>query len=141
MDTTFKLYALTAVVLFFKMGAVGVVQARARTAAGVFTNPEDARTFGKTEVAAEEAPAVRRAAKAFLNDLENIPIFLIIALVYTLMHCWQTGAVLYFGLFSVARISHTIMYLNAVQPWRTVSYAAGQLAAVLVALHVLIAIL
>src|SRR5713101_8410081 len=54
MDTAFKMFALTCVVLSFKMGAVGVIQARARTKSGLFTNPEDARTFGKAAAVAEE---------------------------------------------------------------------------------------
>ena len=39
--------------------------------------------FGGTAVP-QEVPAVQRADKAWLNDLENIPMFLILALVYAI---------------------------------------------------------
>ena len=66
--TLLGMYALTAIVLTLKMSAISVVQGRARAAAGVFVNPEDAKTFQASQ-GPEDAPAVKRASRAWLNDL------------------------------------------------------------------------
>ena len=66
-------YSLCVVVLFLKMFATSAYQGFYRLSRRVFLNPEDAQVFQKPP-AAEELPQVKRAAKAWLNDLENIPI-------------------------------------------------------------------
>jgi glutathione S-transferase len=55
------------------MAAIGVVQGRAQTSARVFVN-QRCKTFG-AQLAPEENPGVQRAARAWRNDLENMPIF------------------------------------------------------------------
>src|SRR5437763_696231 len=42
----------------------------------------------------------------------------------------RTGAVIYFGVFTVARYIHSVAYVAALQPWRTVSYVVGLLASI-----------
>ena len=121
-----RLYALTAIVLALKMSAISVVQGRARTAAKVFVNPEDAKMFAGNPAAGEVA-AVQRASRAWMNDLENIPMFLILALVYAIAGLSSTAFIVYCTVFTVARILHTIFYLNAMQPLRTIAYTVGAL--------------
>jgi uncharacterized MAPEG superfamily protein len=125
--TLLQIYALTAVLLALKMAAISVVQGRARTAAKKFLNPEDARALGG-EAVAEEVETVVRGGRAWRNDLENIPIFLILAWVYVAAGLSTTLFFIYCAVFVVARIVHTICYLNAVQPLRTISYSIGALA-------------
>jgi uncharacterized MAPEG superfamily protein len=125
--TLLQIYALTAIILTLKMSAISVVQGLARTRAKVFINPEDARTFG-TQTAAEEAPTVNRAARAWRNDLENIPIFLILGWIYVSAGLSTTPFVIYCVVFVIARILHTICYLNGVQPLRTISFVLGSVA-------------
>jgi uncharacterized MAPEG superfamily protein len=127
--TLLQIYALTTIILALKMAAVSVVQGRARTNAGAFTNPEDAKAFGGKEVV-EEAPKVRRAARAWLNDLENIPLFLILAWVYVAAGLSTRTFAIICVVFVLARIIHTIAYLNALQPWRTIGYIIGSIATV-----------
>jgi len=121
-----QMYAITAIVLALKMAAISIAQGRGRVSAGAFTNPEDAKTFG-TQLASAEAPAVERASKAWRNDLENIPIFLIIAWIYVYAGLSARAFVIYCVVFMIARIIHTICYLNAIQPWRTVAFTVGAL--------------
>jgi uncharacterized MAPEG superfamily protein len=121
-----RMYAITAIVLALKMAAISIAQGRARLSAGVFTNPEDAKSFG-AQLASAEAPAVDRASKAWRNDLENIPIFLIIAWIYVYAGLSASAFVIYCIVFMIARIAHTICYLNAIQPWRTVAFTVGAL--------------
>ncbi len=134
-----QMYALTAIVLAIKMAAISVVQGRARASAGVFTNPEDAKAFGAKE-ASEEAPAVQRASKAWRNDLENIPMFLIVAWVYVAAGLSAVPFVIYCLVFMVARIGHTIFYLNAIQPARTIAFMVGALVFLALIIHVLIGV-
>lgn len=141
MDLAFRAYTLAAVVLFFKMSAIGVVQGRARTGAKAFVNPEDAVLFGAAAPVGQEIAAVVRANNAFRNDLENIPIFLILALLYVLARCWPTGAVIYFSVFTLARIAHTIAYLNAMQPWRTIFFTIGAVVTLLICIHLLVTVI
>jgi uncharacterized MAPEG superfamily protein len=133
-----KLYALVTVILYFKMSAISIVQGVARTRAKAFALPEDAKLFGNVPPVTEEIPTVQRAARAWRNDLENIPIFLFLALIYVLSSpSLGTGAVIYFWVFVVARIAHTIFFLNAMQPWRTIAYTIGALATLALAINVI----
>jgi glutathione S-transferase len=124
MEPTLYWYSLSVVVLFFKMFVLSAYQGFYRLSRKVFVNPEDAHVFKKS-VAEEELPQVRRAAKAWLNDLENIPIFLGLGLVYVLVGASPKAASWLFPIFAIARIVHTLTYLLGLQPWRTVAYGVG----------------
>jgi glutathione S-transferase len=137
--TLLKMYTITAIVLTVKMVAISLVQGRARVAAGIFINGEDAATFAGTE-ASEEAPAVRRAARAWRNDLENIPIFLILAWIYVAAGLSVTAFVIYCLVFVACRILHTIFYLNAVQPLRTISFTVGAVTMLALMIHLFIGV-
>ena len=132
-----RIYAITAIVLALKMAAISVVQGRARLTTKVFVNPEDAREFGGA-AASEETPAVQRGAKAWRNDLENIPMFLILAWIYVAADLSIAAFAIYCGAFTVARIAHTICYLNSIQPWRTYAYTVGMLVTLALIIHLLI---
>ncbi len=123
----FRPFVLFSVLLILKMAAVGVATALSRRKAGVVLNPEDAGVVPGSHVANEEAPATLRAKRAHLNDLENIPGFLFLALLFTLTGCSALAGWAYFGVYFVARTLHTFFYLNAIQPWRTVVFFVGQL--------------
>jgi uncharacterized MAPEG superfamily protein len=139
--TEYQFYSLITVILFFKMLANSVVQGRARTGAKAFVTPEDARFFGASAPAADELPLVKRAAACWRNDLENIPIFLFLALIYVTLGCWPQGAFIYFTIFVIARILHTVTYLRGMQPARTIVYTLGLLVCVIMSIHILIAVL
>ena len=132
-----RFYALIAIILTLKMAAIGVVQGRARTTANKFVNPEDAKMFGAEQVA-QEVPGVQRAAKAWLNDLENIPIFLILAMVYVIAGLSARAFLVYGLVFTAARILHTFFYLKAVQPWLTIAYSVGALAMFALMIHLFV---
>jgi glutathione S-transferase len=132
-----RIYTITAVVLAFKMFANSFVQGRARAQAKVFGNPEDAAMFGG-RVEPQELPAVQRAAACWRNDLENIPIFLILAWIYVMGGLSVSVFEIYCIIFMIARIFHTFFYLNGVQPWRTVSYTIGALVTIALMINLLI---
>lgn len=111
-------------ILFFKMFAVSLHQGYHRIGKLTFKNPEDAGFVGKAP-ADEELPQVRRAAQVWLNDLENIPIFLALGIAYVLVNAAPSHAPWLFMTFTVARILHTLTYLLGLQPWRTIAYSVG----------------
>ena len=139
--TEYQFYALTTVILFFKMFAISIVQGIGRVNAKQFVTAEDARFFAHAAPAPDEAPIVKRAAMAWRNDLENIPIFLLLGLIYVTLGCWPEGAFIYFTLFVVARILHTIMFLLGLQPWRTIFFTFGLAVCIILATNILTAVL
>jgi len=134
-----RMYALTAIVLALKMSSIAIVQGRARLKAGVFVNPEDAHTF-HAEQAAEDAPMVLRGSRAWRNDLENIPMFLILAGIYVIAGLSTTAFVVYCLVFIAARIVHTVCYINGIQPMRTISFTIGAIAMLAMIIHLFIGV-
>lgn len=120
---------VTAIALTFKMAATAIFTAATRNKVKVTVNPEDAVQF-KIGAAAAEAPEVARAKRAHLNDLENILPFLALAIIFALAGGSAQAAWITFGIFTVARFSHTLCYVNELQPWRTASFFVGLLAEV-----------
>jgi uncharacterized membrane protein YecN with MAPEG domain len=141
MELAIQAYALTTVALFLKMFSTSAVQAMSRLGANTFVNPEDARYYGKTEAAAQETALVQRAQAVWRNDLENVPIFLFLGLVYLLARCWPLGAAIYFSSFVLARILHAIFYFQAMQPWRNLSYDLGIAVCFVMSAHIVVAVL
>jgi uncharacterized MAPEG superfamily protein len=118
---------LFSVLLVLKMGAVAFITSNERRKSRVVVNPEDTRVNPGSHAEPEEAPATLRVKRAHLNDVENIPAFLILALIFTLAGCSATAGWAYFGVYFTARTLHTIFYVKAVQPWRTAAFVLGQL--------------
>jgi glutathione S-transferase len=134
-----RMYAITAIVLALKMAVISIVQGRARVNARVFTNPEDAKAFGGQQASAE-VPMVERASKAWRNDLENIPIFMILAWIYVYAGLAAYAFVIYCIIFMIARVIHTICYLNAIQPGRTIAFTVGALAMLAMIIHLFVTV-
>lgn len=122
----FKPLALFSSLLVLKMFAVAFTTALTRSKSGVVVNPEDSKVNKGAQVEAQDAPNVLRAKRAHLNDLENIPGFLVLAVIFTLMGASSTAGWAYFGLYFGARTLHTICYLASLQPWRTMMFFIGQ---------------
>jgi uncharacterized MAPEG superfamily protein len=124
----FPALVLFSALLVLKMGAVAVATSNARRKAKLVLNPEDTKVNPGSRAANEEASGTLRAKRAHQNDVENIPGFLILALLFTLSGASASAGWAYFGVYFVARTLHTIFYLNSVQPWRTAAFFVGQLA-------------
>jgi prostaglandin-E synthase 1 len=124
----FRPLIVFSVLLVLKMGAVAFATSNARRKAKVVLNPEDTKVNPGSHAASEDAADTLRVKRAHLNDVENIPAFLVLALLFTLTGCSATAGWAYFGVYFGARTLHTIFYLNAVQPWRTAAFFVGQLA-------------
>lgn len=69
---------------------------------------------------------VERQRRAHLNDLENIPVFLIVAFFYTLTSPTAVIAVNLIRAFAISRITHTFVYaVIPMQPARAISFFVG----------------
>jgi len=123
----FAALAICSVLLVLKMGAVAFVTANVRRRSGVVVNEEDTGVNPGSHVEPEDAPETLRAKRVHLNDLENIPGFLVLATIFTLSGASAVAAWSYFGGYFVLRTLHTVCYLRGIQPWRTVAFGAGQL--------------
>jgi len=133
----FKIYAFCTVVLFYKMFAIGIVQGKIRKKNKHFVIPEDAKIFGKVGPKSQEHPDITRANNAYRNDLENIPIFLILGLIYILLNCNPIFSMYAFPIYTLSRIMHTYFYIHALQPWRTISYIIAQTIAFIFSLYII----
>jgi len=137
----FPALVVMSVLLVLKMGAVAFATSYARRKAKVVLNPEDTKVNPGSHAAGEEAPGTLRAKRAHQNDVENIPGFLVLALLFTLSGCSASAGWAYFGVYFGARTLHTIFYLNSVQPWRTAAFFVGQLAQIGIMVQLLMKVL
>jgi len=80
----------------------------------------------KPEIA-QEAPEIARGLRAHRNDLESTLPFLAIGLPYLLTDPSASLASALFIAFTVFRTVFSVCYLLGVQPWRSLSFIAGEL--------------
>jgi uncharacterized MAPEG superfamily protein len=135
-----KIWVATSLLLALKMWANSTVQVWARWRQRTVVNPEDASWLSlilKQEVHtdARDTPLAARASACWRNDLENIPLFLLLALGYVLQGGSPSWAGVYCSVFVLARIVHTVCYLRRLQPWRTIAFEVGVLAMLAVVIH------
>ena len=124
MSGVLSAYALCVVVLFCKMFALSCYQGWFRLRGLAFTNPEDAAVFKRAPHPAER-PQVLRAARAWANDLENIPVFFALGGLAIVLQTPALASIWLMAVFTFARVLHTLVYLAGVQPWRTLFYGIG----------------
>jgi microsomal prostaglandin-E synthase 1 len=132
MTPAFRTYALCCAILALKMLFSAVYTGTRRQASQGYINPEDARTFGREDAraAASESPEVAHALRIQRNDIENIPIFFAVGLVYVLAGAPALGAAAYFWTYTIARVAHTIAYIRHIQPLRAICWIVGSLCVV-----------
>lgn len=124
MSLAMVMYAGCVVLLMIKMLAISCYQGYFRMRFRAFVNVEDAAVFGRPALAVER-PEVIRGMQAWRNDLENIPLFMALGGLAVALHVPGVATAWLCGVFTVARVLHTVTYLAGLQPWRTLSYAIG----------------
>ena len=137
---SFRTYALCTAILGLKMLFSAIYTGVQRQRHQGYINAEDAHTFGRTGARAGtgEASEVAHALRIQRNDLENIPLFFAIGLVYVFCRASPLGAVVFCWTFTIARILHTIAYTWNLQPWRAVFYGIGSLALLGMIVHIIL---
>ncbi len=139
-NPAFGIYALCAAILGVKMLASAFYTGSRRQKVNGYINPEDAQKFAPEGTVAkpEEAPEVARALRIQRNDLENIPLFFAIGLIYVLSGASVTGVILLCGLFTVARVIHTFVYAKGIQPARAICFGIGALCTLLMIFRIVV---
>jgi uncharacterized MAPEG superfamily protein len=126
-NPAFVAYALTSIVLTLNLLALWILSGAQRARGGVAINPEDGARYG-VPVSDMEPPAVARYLRAHRNAEAVIYPFMVIGVVYVLAGGGAALAIPIFSVFVVARIAHAIVYLRALQPWRTITFVLSLLA-------------
>ena len=124
MNDLLAIYAGCVLVLCLKMFAISCYQGFWRIQRRAFTNLEDAAFFSRL-AQPQELPQVVRAQRAWANDMENIPLFFALGGLCVALGSSQGVTGWLFGVFTLARLTHTVTYLAGLQPWRTLTYAVG----------------
>ena len=123
-NQTFVAYAIATIVLMvnicFLWGYSGAVRGKTQKA----VNEEDA---ARPNVAHDpvDPPPVARVLRAHANAQASIYPFLFLGLVFVLAGGDATLGKVLFGIFTIARICHSIVYLKGIQPWRTIFFVLG----------------
>ena len=117
-------FTFALVALFAKTTLTSALQVASRLRAGVFPIAEDARLMHKPP-ARDEADFVRRCANVWRNDIENLPLFIALAMAYTLLGAPAAAAQGLFGTYVLLRYAHTLVFLRGLQPWRAIAYLAS----------------
>lgn len=122
----FVAYAISCLILcvnlLFLWGYSGAVRGKVKST----PNVEDVAAFGGS-LAEVDPPAVARVLRTHSNAQANIFPFVVVGLLYLLAGGNGGLATIAFGVFTVARLLHSLAYLKQWQPWRTVFYVIGAL--------------
>jgi prostaglandin-E synthase 1 len=125
----FLAYAATCVVLCLNLLMLWVSSGAIRARGGVAINPEDGARYD-VPVSECDPPNVARLLRAHRNAEATIYPFLLLGLLYVFAGGRAAIAIPIFTVFVVARIVHSIVYLKAMQPWRSIAFAVSLLAIV-----------
>ncbi|MCU6434311.1 MAPEG family protein [Undibacterium sp. Jales W-56] len=117
-------FVFSLLALFAKTSLTSVIQILSRFRSRRFLLPEDA-ALARAAPVASESPFVQRCANVWRNDVENLPLFLMLALTYVLLGAEPEPASKLFATYVLIRYAHTIVYLRGLQPWRAMLYLSG----------------
>ncbi|XP_073250932.1 microsomal glutathione S-transferase 1-like [Porites lutea] len=124
-------------ILLLKMLSMSLITAFYRIKNKALPSPED---YGEKK-RDEPVPInddVERVRRAHLNDLENIPTFLIIALLFMLAGLCPTRGIWCLRIFTAARIVHTLSYLSAFSMPRGAGFLIGVVCTIVLGVSVLL---
>ncbi|XP_038045464.1 microsomal glutathione S-transferase 1-like [Patiria miniata] len=135
-NEVFGLYAWYATAVTLKMMFMSLYVSQYRLRRRIVVNPEDVR--GDKEKAFRIDPDIERGRRCHRNDMENIPPFLVVGLLYVLTAPTVSSATWHFRIFVISRFFHTVAYLTPLpQPSRALGYFVGMCATVSMAINVL----
>lgn len=134
-DATLFAYSITTVVLIINLLVLWIGSGIKRTSSGVAINREDGASRG-VPVSETDPPDVARYLRAHRNAEATVYPFLILGMIYILIGGEGRVAIPIFAAFVFARTAHSINYIRAIQPWRTIAFASSLLA--IIALNIAI---
>lgn len=125
-NPVFVSYAFYGTVAIVKMCGMAFLTGVFRIGGGSFSNPEDAKAFGVKQVKLDDE-RVERVRRNHLNDLENIPAFLALGVLYVAINPTPSVALWHFRIFVFSRIMHTVSYQLSLQPFRGIGFIVGMI--------------
>lgn len=128
-NPAFVAYAITALVLSVNLIFLWARSGAVRAKTGIAINEEDSIRF-KAALAEHDPPAVARVLRVHANAQATIYPFLVLGLVFVLAGGAGTTARILFGIFTVARLLHSFVYLKGMQPWRTIFFILSGLSTI-----------
>ncbi|MFO0551973.1 MAG: MAPEG family protein [Polyangiaceae bacterium] len=121
-------YVVTVLVLGANLIGLANATALTRGQASEVINPEDVALNKKATVVFEAGnDKTARYRRAHRNALENTPVFMTTALVLTMMGASGTIGAAIFYPYAALRIAHSVCYVRAIQPFRTLSFVLALL--------------
>jgi glutathione S-transferase len=142
-DPQFKLYVVCCIILSLQMLLLAGMTAAKRAKHKGYLNPEDVKVSFKDAKLVEgaEHPDTARVIRAHRNMNESLSLFFALGLLCVLAGISPMGARICFGVFTGARVLHSIVYLNEIQPFRTMLYAVSALSLVGMTVQLALAVL
>ena len=134
-NPVFTGYAITALLLCVNLlilwGYSGSVRGKSKKS----PNDEDVSQFGMG-LAETDPPQVARVLRAHRNAEASIYPFLFVGALFVLAGGSVGAAWWFFGIFTVARLLHSVAYIRRMQPWRTIFFVVGALTTIALMLDV-----
>lgn len=144
-DPLFVTYVIAAAIMIIKVKAMSwLTVARMMRVKGGFRSPEDVKKSplnpAPAPVQLEKNESVERIRRIHMNDLENVPFFLVAGLLFILTEpSLLLAQVLLYG-YVVTRLLHFVAYLTAqLHDVRAALWTPGSLAIIYMAAHALVA--
>jgi len=135
----FDVFVICAALLVLKMILVGHLTGYLRIKREAAINPEDVEAFRSSKPGvALEHPEVARGLRAHRNDLESTLPFLAIGVPYLLTNPKAALASGLFVAFTVFRSVFTVCYVRGLQPWRSLSFIAGEICVLVMLVQMLL---
>jgi len=140
-NPVFRLYLGHASVVILKSQFMALLTAYRRLKYKAFANEEDTKIKdGGPEKCPvnPDHPLVERVRRCHLNDIENVPFFCLLGLLYVSSRPSYSEAAWHFRLFTVARLCHSLVYVTQLrQPLRGLTFITGFLTSVSMGVRVI----
>lgn len=126
-DPALSAFAVTSIILILNLLTLWILSGARRVHSRVAINSEDGALYN-IPVSETDPPEVARYLRAHRNAEATIYPFLFLGLIYVVAGGYAYIAIPIFGLFVLARLGHSFAYLQGLQPWRTLTFAASVVA-------------
>lgn len=137
-NPAFAAYTVASCVLILNQIILWMMSAGVRGKSKVAMNPEDLLSVSKGSTLVDsEPPEVARVMRVHANGQANILQFLFLGALFVQVGGSATEAQILFGVFTVARVLYSIVYMAGKQPWRTITFIIGVLTTVALLVEVL----
>ncbi len=129
-NTALFAWAIAAVVLSLNILGLWVQSGFVRAMSKTTMNTEDASSVSQGHLWSKPFAEVARVLRAHRNAVDDIIPFLVLGLVFVMLGGSARVMQIAAGVFVVARLAHSVAYVRHVQPYRTLSFAIGLTATV-----------